>query len=69
MFFDAKEDILKEIPLKELANNSISTIIEKDDLLYIASSMSGLVIYDPRKNRVSVVPQRFEDAAYPLQLY
>ena len=50
--FDAKEDILKEIPLKELANNSISTIIEKDDLLYIASSMSGLVIYDPRKNRV-----------------
>lgn len=50
--FDEKSDSLKNIHLKGLDNNSINKIIEKNNYLYIASSTSGLLIYDLQKKRV-----------------
>ena len=51
--YEPESDNLKAVPIKELVDNSISAILEKDNELYLASSRNGLLIYDKQKKRVA----------------
>lgn len=50
--YEPESDSLKSVYIRELADNSVSAILEKDNHLYLASSKNGLLIYDRQKKRI-----------------
>lgn len=50
--YEPESDSLKSVYIRELTDNSVSAILEKDNHLYLASSKNGLLIYDRQKKRI-----------------
>lgn len=45
-------DSLAAVIIKELVDNSVSAISEKEDRLYLASSTNGVLVYDPHEAKI-----------------
>lgn len=63
--YHPQEDSLKNVSLKELNQNWVNDILEKDGKLYIASYNRGLLVYDLHRQEV-VRTYRTKDPSLPI---
>lgn len=63
--YQEKGDSLQRVNIRGIESNSISTILEKDSYLYLATSTNGLLLYDPEKKQV-VRSYRMNSTDFPI---
>lgn len=63
--YNPETDSLKAVAIKELTDNSVSAISEKDGYLYLASSTNGVLVYDPQQARIIYSYENITKDAHP----